>query len=381
MEAVHKTPFFSWCTGCLPEGCKQCVHGKKLVLFVTGLCAQKCWYCPISEQKFGHDVVFANEWQLTHPDNPKELLEEAKLTGATGAGITGGDPLVRTDRCAKYIRLLKKSFGKSFHVHLYTPLKLVTKERLKTLYDAGLDEIRFHPDLDDTTLWLRLNLARSFGWTVGLEIPAIPGYEQRTKDLITFARDKVSFINLNELERSDTKATHYALDKKGFVQKDAVSYGIRGSKECGMKLLTFAKSLGLSAHFCTAKLKDGVQMRQRLVRRSEHSALPFDEKTGEGTLLRGCVYVRGLEPGANTKERLAAVPVQERERLLRELQETLVGAGVPASQLVLDVSRARLVTSRVLVRKHAKMMRKHGIPTYVEEYPTSDALLVDVQFQ
>ena len=129
---VFKTPWHSWCAGRMATGCRECVEGNKLVLFITGFCAQRCWYCPVSEQKYGKDVVFANEWQILDINNPKELIEEAVLTEARGAGITGGDPLCRTDRCCEYIRLLKKKFGTSFHVHLYTPLKLITQERLNT---------------------------------------------------------------------------------------------------------------------------------------------------------------------------------------------------------------------------------------------------------
>ncbi|MEK6823280.1 MAG: radical SAM protein, partial [Nanoarchaeota archaeon] len=140
--ALAKTPYHSWRTGPLAKGCRLCVRGEKLVLFVTGLCAQRCFYCPISEHKFGKDVVYANEWRVEDPAHPRELLEEARLTRASGAGITGGDPLANVDRCCSYIRLLKRTFGKAFHIHLYTPLRLVTKERLAKLAKAGLDEIR-----------------------------------------------------------------------------------------------------------------------------------------------------------------------------------------------------------------------------------------------
>jgi organic radical activating enzyme len=131
----------------------MCVEGRKLVLFITGLCTQRCFYCPVSEKKFGHDVVFANEWQIQDPANPMEMFQEAELTQAKGAGITGGDPLVKLDRCVQYIKLLKDKYGKQFHIHLYTPPKLVTKEALQKLYDAGLDEIRFHPNLKDDKDW------------------------------------------------------------------------------------------------------------------------------------------------------------------------------------------------------------------------------------
>src|SRR3989344_649719 len=133
---ISKTKYHSWCAGQLSEGCQKCVQGPKLVLFITGICPQKCFYCPVSEHKFGHDVVYANEWKIKDPENPVELLEEAKLAQATGAGITGGDPLANVERCCKYIRMLKEKFGIRFHTHLYTSLMLVTKERLQKLFDA-----------------------------------------------------------------------------------------------------------------------------------------------------------------------------------------------------------------------------------------------------
>lgn len=380
MQTVIKTGFHSWCTGQLSEGCKRCVQGRKLVLFVTGLCGQRCFYCPVSEKKFGHDAVYANEWKLENAEDPRELLEEARLTEATGAGITGGDPLVKVERCCEYIRLLKKEFGKDFHIHLYTPLKLVTEARLKMLHDAGLDEIRFHPDLDDQTLWPRLDLAKKFDWTIGVEIPVVPGYARQIKAVIDFVAGKVAFINLNELELSDTAAGHYKLNEMGFEPKDSASYGVRGSDVLGRRMLAYAQQKGLPAHFCTAKLKDLVQVKNRLKLRAESAALPFDVKTDEGTLLRGCVYLRGLEPGARTKERVAAVPLAERKRLLDEMRTKLEHDGIPADKISVDAEHARLLVPRLIIERKAKALKALGIPALVEEYPTADALQVDVGF-
>ena len=85
------------------------------------------------------------------------MIQEARYIDATGAGITGGDPLLVWKRVETYISLLKNTFGDSFHIHMYTS-GLKNTEYIPDLIKAGLDEIRFHPapkfwnDLDKSYL-------------------------------------------------------------------------------------------------------------------------------------------------------------------------------------------------------------------------------------
>ena len=91
---IQNTKFYSKKIGTLAKGCQLCVKGSKLVLFVTGLCPRSCDYCPISDIKHKKDVVYADEW----PTNQiNDIIKEAELIKAEGAGITGGDPLCKLE--------------------------------------------------------------------------------------------------------------------------------------------------------------------------------------------------------------------------------------------------------------------------------------------
>ncbi|MFA6072896.1 MAG: radical SAM protein [Candidatus Woesearchaeota archaeon] len=380
-KAYSKTKYYSYCKGTLTEGCAQCVKGKKMVLFITGLCPQRCFYCPVSQDKFSKDKIFANEWEIKDANNPVEMIEECILTEASGCGITGGDPLTKIDRTCNYIKILKKKFTKKFHVHLYTTLSLVTEKNLKMLYDSGLDEIRFHPDLNNTKNWNKLILAKKYPWKIGIEIPVIPGYDDRIKKLMDFIDDKIEFLNLNELEFSDTDAKHYTLDKMNFKQKDSVSYGILGSSELALKLIEYGKNKKYNIHFCTAKLKNMVQMGSRLKIRAKNSSKQFDKLTADGFLYRGAAYLKGFEPGFNHQKKLSTKTKND-IILLGELIKELISSKVlKIDEFQLDLPRMRLLLSAKKIKKIAKELKKKGlIPALVTEYPTSDFFTLELEF-
>ena len=124
----------------LAKGCVLCYQGAKMVLFVTGRCRRACWYCPLSEERKGNDVIFANEHRI---ETPEQAVEIAERMSALGTGVTGGEPLLCLDRVAQYCKALKDHFGPEHQIHLYTaqaPAK-ADLEKLKGI----VDEIRLHP--------------------------------------------------------------------------------------------------------------------------------------------------------------------------------------------------------------------------------------------
>ncbi len=381
-RAITGTPYFSHRLGSLPRGCQHCVRGEKLVLFVTGMCPRNCPYCPISDRKHQNDVTFANEWPTS---DIREIIEEASLTDAKGAGFTGGDPLVKMGRTIRYIRALKRRFGRKFHIHLYTSFDLATPERLRRLHDAGLDEIRFHPDLDDDGLWHRIDDAKEYGWDVGVEIPAIPGKKTKTLKLMKFLDKRINFLNINELEVSDAKANR--LSEQGMKTKNKLSYGVKGSDALAKLLLREAlkDKLSYDVHYCTAKLKDKVQLARRIRRRAKNVKQEFDILNADGTLTRGVIYLPFLAPSFGYDGRLAKLTGRQRSFILNKLtlarKHLMKEHGVPAKLLMVDERRFRILTNAGVPQHMSEEIKSMGLkPAIVTEYPTWDALIIELDW-
>ncbi len=342
--------------GQLPRGCQYCARGSKLVLLTTGLCKQGCFYCPLSKEKTGKDVVYADEMPV---ESDEDILTEAHLIRAEGTGVTGGDPLLVVDRTERYIRLLKENFGEEHHIHLYTAT--FDLEAVKKLAYAGLDEIRFHPA---PSLWKnmdplagRLKKIMELPVDVGFEIPALPDLTAEMKSLVSWLDHMgVLFINLNELEFSETN--YGALLGRGYVVRDEVSAAISGSRESAMDVLAFAEDEGLSmaVHFCSATFKDSVQLRNRLLRRAETIARAMDVVTRDGTILKGVVEAGDMDP----REVL--------DRLVRDYHFN-------PDLVAVDEEKHRVEVAPWLLEKKAKKLPWECY--LVEEYPTFDRLEVE----
>ncbi|MEK6943657.1 MAG: radical SAM protein [Nanoarchaeota archaeon] len=375
---VSKNKYHSFNTGTLPLGCKLCVKGEKLVLFVTGVCPRACYFCPVSDEKIRKDCTFANEQEII---SDEEVIREAENMNAKGAGITGGDPLARIDRTCHYIKILKKRFGKKFHIHLYTSLNLVNNERLSLLHKAGLDEIRFHPDLDSKKLWNNLNYAKEYDWDTGVEIPLIPGKEKETMSLIDFVQDKVDFLNLNELEIADNSSSK--LSEMGFNVKSKLSYAIKGSLELGLTLIKYAKKqkVSIPIHACTAKLKDSIQLTNRIKRQGFNVKRSFDEVDSEGLLTRGALYLPELQPGFGYRKKLKQIDknhfLNKLNPLLGKIKNRLK---INSKFILIDEKKPRILILKSYVLKHKKYFISIGlVPAIVKEYPTADQLEMEVE--
>lgn len=356
MDHCRDLPNQSFVCGKMPISCVMCQQGAKMVLLVTGKCAHKCYYCPLSLKKQGRDITYANE-KLVGSDT--DVIFEAEAIGARGTGITGGDPLLAMEKTLHYIRLLKRRFGKKHNIHLYTATPDIKK--INQLAGTGLDEIRFHPppgewsELENTDYPEAIALARKLGMRTGLEIPSIPGMHKEIIQL-AIAAEKVGaqFINLNELEFSESN--WQALLDRGFKVKDDISSAIKGSQETALKVAEALKGRKLIVHYCSSSFKDATQLRNRIMRRARNTATELEIITEEGTFIKG------------------VIECQNPKVMLKNIRKEYE---LPGKLARLDPEKGRIEIAAWILEDLPAI---EGCSYFiVEEYPTADRLEVEKQ--
>jgi pyruvate formate-lyase activating enzyme-like uncharacterized protein len=121
------------------------------------------------------------------------------------------------------------------------------------LEEAGLDELRLHPDPRDVERVLEVLEKGQPQFKVGFEIPVLPGTVKETLEFLEIVSrcECVSFVNMNELEFSESNSE--SLKARGYkLSNDWRS--AEGSRETAIRVLEEAEKRGLrlSLHFCPA---------------------------------------------------------------------------------------------------------------------------------
>lgn len=322
----------------LPKGCKYCLKGQKAVLFLNGICQKpvNCsWYCPISTERKGNDLTYANEIEITKEE---ELLEEINKIDARGMSITGGEPLSKQnlEKTLNYIKYIKAKKGNKFHIHLYTNGINFNESIASKLALAGLDEIRFHASRE---FWANIHLALNKGIEVGSEVPVIPNEEnlKELHELILYLDSiGVDFINLNEFEYCFSNSE--SLKNRGFQLKEGTIASVVNSYEAAIEIMKdIGNKVSLKIHFCPIRSKDYYQLRNRYLRRAKNIRLPFEVISEEGLLL-----FAQIEGNEGNLEKLEKVMLED-----MKIDENLVSLEGKTLKMPLDISINKKIISLI----------------------------------
>lgn len=361
--ALKITSWGSMYTDSLAKGCQQCIEGSKLVVLVTTDCTSNCFYCPLSAERKASPYSFANERPIKHIE---DLILEASLMDATGASMTGGDPLEQHSfsQTLEYCKVLREDNPNNFHIHLYTRGKELSREILLKL-TPYIDEIRFHV-INLKKDFFQVKLATQFEIDVGVEVPVIPTYGiDYYHDLINRfvsilpKTDQFYFVNLNELEVSETNYRN--LLAHGLQCNHQNPSAIEGSAELGKEIVKWAlNSVSVPVHFCSLATKDSIQLPNRLYRIATTVKLPSDvvipDGPDKGLLLRGIIKTPSTD--LNYIRRMLLSRFQIPENLIH-------------------VEKDRLLTNAAILdelKDDIKSLFPEAILGIAEEYPTYDRL-------
>jgi len=247
--------------GELSPGCKSCVAGLWSCLYVNGLCTTKCFYCPQDRgQKEEREPFVEDNLYIKHPDDYATYLKTFKFNGIS---FTGGEPFLVFDKVIEFIEMIRRDFGPSHYLWIYTNGDLVTEEKLTSLKKAGLDEIRF--DLSARNYDLApIEMAVNFIDTVTVEIPALVEDLSFLKANISrWAEAGVQHLNLHQLV--ETEHNRDALASRNYTSIHRELYPryfpMLESELAALELMKHSvqTNTGLSINYCSKCYKERFQ--------------------------------------------------------------------------------------------------------------------------
>jgi pyruvate formate-lyase activating enzyme-like uncharacterized protein len=239
--------------GKLSPGCDICGRGEWSCVFVNQACTRNCFYCGQDKSSRGYqgrilvDRVFF--------ERPKDYNAYLKKFNFKGVGFSGGECLLAFDKVISFIEKIKEEFDRRIYVWIYTNGDLVTKDRLRRLKTAGLDEIRYNISAGEYSL-KSISLAAKVIKTVTVEIPAIPEDYRKVNALLTRMVDMgVDYLNIHQLGTTSRNYRNYL--RRGYTFLRQPNFPIVESEMAALKILLYAvnKRIRLPINYCASLYK------------------------------------------------------------------------------------------------------------------------------
>ncbi len=330
-------PDFNLWAHFLPEGCRRCLMGGRLCLTIGEKCHKNCFYC---SNPMGSDLTRGDEFTI---NSDEDLFRLVRFSDPDAVCLTGGEPTLYMDRAEHYARLLREECGPDFHIQFFTANADMTEEQMTRMHGAGVDEIRCHlASYKEAHLVER---ARSYDWTVAVEIPSLPIADITDRIVEKAIELGAEFVNLHELlyfdhedfqrvaKRTDLqpgeplsrKIPFEAPPEKVFGTDIPARFGTTlrntlGSREKAQAMMR--KTLETpgsktAVHFCSMASKYLTQIPNRLARKARHVKRPCEDISPDGTLVSAIIRTPDEQTTTLVLEQLAAQFRVEGEKVER----------------------------------------------------------------
>lgn len=188
----------------LSRGCQCCREGTGICLFTGMKCNLDCSYCP-QGSKFQRDSVWDHERALTDSwtDDIKLMIEDASDDKLRGISYSGGDPFLYLNKVEEMGNFVRE---KKPHCYqwIYTNGLLADRTSLTRVFNANIDEIRFHISASNfaDTVMENMKIAREIFPRVTVEIPVtekVRAWMIEKDGLKTLEKIGIEQLNLAEL--------------------------------------------------------------------------------------------------------------------------------------------------------------------------------------
>ena len=138
----------------------------------------------------------------------------------------------------------------------------------------------------------------------------------------------------------------------------------------------------MNIHYCTIKLKDDIQIPQRLKNRLKNIKHKFDDVNG-CNIIRGAIYTRELKPGFGYRNMLENI--KDKEFIIKNLEniksDLMKKLSISKDMMAVDSSKLRILTSKQIVKKFRDKIKSADlIPAIVEELPSGDLFEIEIEF-
>ena len=246
----------------------------------------RCFYCPTDQTRTG--VPTTNTLTFSRSQDYVDYIDRL---GFNGVSISGGEPLLTADQTVKFISAVKKKFGNTVYLWLYTNGTLVTADLLARLKDTGLNEIRF--DIGATGYALdKASMAVDLFDHVTVEIPAVPeDYALMTAKLGEMNDRGISFLNLHQLRLTPHNLPN--MIKRGYTCLHGEHITVLESELTALKLIRFAieNSIPLPVNYCSFVYKNRFQKAASRKRCGLMISKPHENVTENGYIRS--LYIKG----------------------------------------------------------------------------------------
>ena len=272
-------------TGSLSRGCLHCIEGDWACNFINRLCNRDCFFCKRSHRVIREEPE-AETWGFFFPD-PSAHIKYLKTFNIGGVSFSGGEPLLVKERLLDHLTSVRREFGDSVYIWMYTNGDLADREILEQLRDTGLQEIRFNIAARQYDLAPAL-LAKEFIPVVTVEIPCIPEDHEKLKSLLPVMQEAgIDFLNIHQLTVEEQNCRDLIRRSYHFTGLDA-GISVYESEISALRLLLHACDNGirLPINYCSSIYKQRFQGRGFRMQRACAFPLAYEELTDTGYLRR-----------------------------------------------------------------------------------------------